>query len=114
MVNIVDSAAPLLRQGFRMFARSSTYTPTGGTGQAIMAFVRGVRAEDLFGSAMQHDVAAVVDVEEFRAAFGADAVPAKYDRLRAMSKNYAVEEWRGAPNDDAPVFFRILLRGGSQ
>ena len=103
------------RRAFALFARQASYArgPSGAPAP-VPAFVRGIRADDLFGSAVQGDVAAQIDVLKFAAAFGAGVTPAKFDRLRCMGKSYTVEEWRGAPNDDAPIFYKLLLRGGSQ
>lgn len=113
MTNIIDQAAPWLRQGFRMMAREATYTPKDGTAAPVLAFIRGLTSEDLFAAAQQRDLVAVVDAEEFAATF--NATPRKYDRIQALGPfSYAVEEWRGSPHDDEPVFFKILLRGGAQ
>jgi hypothetical protein len=113
-VNIVDGIAPSLRAGFRLFARPATYVPNSGASASLFAFIRGVRSDDLFASAMQQDVAAVVDAAEFAVLFPMRPIPARYDRLRTTTTSYAVEEWRGSPNDDSPVFFKLLLRGGTQ
>jgi hypothetical protein len=113
-MNLVDSTAPALRYGFTLFARPASYAPSGGASATLLAFIRGVRSDDLFASAVQQDVAAVVDAAQFKALFPARPIPARYDRLRTATMSYAVEEWRGAPNDDAPVFFKLLLRGGTQ
>jgi hypothetical protein len=113
-MNLVDSTAPALRYAFTLFARPATYAPSSGASAPLMAFIRGVRSEDLFASAMQQDNAAVIDAKQFRTLFPARPVPARYDRLRTATMSYAVEEWRGSPNDDAPVFFKLLLRGGTQ
>jgi hypothetical protein len=114
MTNLVDATAPALRFAFSLFARPATYVPGAGASAALLAFIRGVRSDDLFASAMQQDVAAVVDAAQFKATFPARPIPARYDRLRTATASYAVEEWRGSPNDDAPTFFKLLLRGGSQ
>lgn len=113
-MNLVDSTAPALRYGFSLFARPATYVPSGGGSASLLAFIRGVRSEDLFASAMQQDNAAVIDAAQFKLLFPARPIPARYDRLRTATMSYAVEEWRGSPNDDAPVFFKLLLRGGTQ
>lgn len=113
-MNVVDSTAPTLRYGFSLFARPATYVPGGGASASLLAFIRGVRSDDLFASAMQQDVAAVVDAAQFKLLFPARPIPARYDRLRTATTSYAVEEWRGSPNDDNPVFFKLLLRGGQQ
>jgi hypothetical protein len=113
-MNLVDATAGPLRFAFTLFARPATYAPSNGASAALLAFIRGVRSDDLFASAVQQDVAAVVNAAEFAALFPARPIPARYDRLRTATMSYAVEEWRGSPNDDAPVFFKLLLRGGSQ
>lgn len=110
----VDSARALLRQGFRAFARSVTYTPHGGSEQTIQASTTGKAVVELFGAAQQQDLVGTVDATEFRATFGATATPRKFDRLQTAGLTYTVQEWRGAPHDSAPVFFRLLLRGGQQ
>jgi hypothetical protein len=113
-MNLVDTTAAPLRFAFSLFARPATYVPGSGASASLLAFIRGVRSDDLFASAMQQDVAAVINAAEFKTLFPARPIPARYDRLRTATMSYAVEEWRGAPNDDMPTFFKLLLRGGSQ
>jgi hypothetical protein len=113
-MNLVDATAGPLRFAFALFARPATYVPGSGASAPLMAFIRGVRSDDLFASAIQQDNAAVIDAAQFKALFPARPIPARYDRLRTATASYAVEEWRGSPNDDAPTFFKLLLRGGSQ
>ena len=113
-MNLVDATAGPLRFAFTLFARPATYAPSNGASASLLAFIRGVRSDDLFASAVQQDVAAVVNAAEFATLFPARPIPARYDRLRTATMSYAVEEWRGSPNDDAPVFYKLLLRGGSQ
>lgn len=115
MSNLVDLGAPVWRWGFRRIARAIDYT--GNIEKATnhpLAFVRGLRKEDLFGAAEQFDVVAVVDALEFATLFPVQLHPVRFDRLRTAAKSYSVEEWRGSPADDGPVFYKILLRGGSQ
>ena len=116
MTNLVDVGAPYWRWGFKRIARGAFYKPHDAASDApLLAFIRGVRSDDLFAAAMQQDVAGVVGAAEFVAALPGRARPARYDRLRlASGLSYTVEEWRGSPNDDAPVFYKLLLRGGSQ
>jgi hypothetical protein len=100
---------------FRATAKPASYAPQGGASPVtLLAFIRGVRADDLFANVLQQDVAAVIDAAEFVAAFTAMPRPQRYDRLRTATMSYTVEEWRGSPNDDEPVFFKLLLRGGTQ
>jgi hypothetical protein len=113
-VNIVEIGRPFWLYQFRMTAKPATYAPSSGTPTPLLAFIRGVRSDDLFASAMQQDVAAVIDADQFKALFPARPIPARYDRLRTATMSYAIEEWRGSPNDDEPVFFKLLLRGGQQ
>lgn len=94
--------------------RTATYEQHGGASAPLLAFIRGVRSDDLFAAVMQQDVAGVVDAADFAAAFPARVRPQRYDRLKTPTFTYAVEEWRGSPNDDAPVFYKLLLRGGAQ
>jgi hypothetical protein len=95
-------------------ANPATYQQQNGPSATIKAFIRGIRSDDLFASAMQQDVAAVINADQYAAAFPVRPIPSRYDRLRTATMSYAVEEWRGAPNDDAPVFYKLLLRGGQQ
>jgi hypothetical protein len=112
-VNLIDTVltAPL-RWTLSVFGRQVDYTAQAGPAGSIVAYVRGVRTDDLFASAIQGDVAAVVGAAEFAAKIGPS--PRRFDRLRAMALTYSVEEWRGSPTDAAPVFFKLLLRGGQQ
>jgi hypothetical protein len=110
---LVSAGAKAWRWMFHQTANPATYAPQIGAPFTLAAFIRGVRSEDLFASAQQQDVAAIIDAAEF-VANGVRLTPARYDRLRTVSSSYTIEEWRGAPNDDAPVFFKLLLRGGTQ
>lgn len=115
MSTLVELGRGPWRWLFKQTANLVTYSQQGGTPTDLLAFIRGVRSDDLFASAMQQDVAAVVDALDFAAAFPAHPTPARYDRLRTLAgTSYAIEEWRGSPNDDSPVFFKLLLRGGQQ
>lgn len=115
MSELVDAGAPHWRWLFKKTANPASYSQQGAAGVSMLAFIRGVRSDDLFASAMQQDVAGVIDAAQFAAAFPAHPMPARFDRLRTPSgTSYSVEEWRGSPNDDAPVFFKLLLRGGQQ
>lgn len=113
-MNVTDIAAPFWRYHLKVAARPMTYTQKGAAPVQLAAFVRGVRSDDLFAGAMQQDVAAVIDAALFAAAFPGHPTPGRYDRLRIGATSYSVEEWRGAPNDGVPVFFKLLLRGGQQ
>jgi hypothetical protein len=113
-MNLVDLIAPGARWVLSVSGRPVTYARLDGSEAQLTAFVRGVRSEDLFAGAAQQDVAGVVDAAQFAASFPARTQPQRLDRVRVGGASYSVEEWRGAPNDDAPVFFKLLLRGGSQ
>lgn len=109
-MNLTDAIAPAQRATFMLFARSQTYE--GVTG--VFMFSRGVRADDLFAAAQQLDMMGQVDAAQFAAKFPSRPLPKRMDKVTIGTKTYTVQEWRGAPNDDAPVFFKMLLRGGSQ
>jgi hypothetical protein len=112
--NLIDSALKLpLRFVLKLYGRQVSYTAQSGVGGSIVAYIRGVRAEDLFASAIQADLAGVVDAGEFVTKIGPS--PRRFDRLRTEAGlTYSVEEWRGAPVEADPVFFKLLLRGGQQ
>jgi hypothetical protein len=114
MSTLIEAGRPGWRWVFSLTANMANYSQQGAAPIALRAFIRGVRSDDLFAAALQQDLAGVVDAIDFAAAFPGHPRPARYDRLRTQSASYAVEEWRGSPNDDAPVFFKLLLRGGSQ
>ena len=72
-----------------------------------------MRAQDVFAAAMQQDQLSVINAGAFAVAFAPRATPARLDRVTIGGRNWTVEEWRGSPMI-APVFFKLLLRGGSQ
>jgi hypothetical protein len=114
-VTLVDQMAGPLRWALAMFGRQQLYALNDNSATVqLVAYVRGVRADDLFANAQQQDIAAVINAAAFRAAFAPRAMPQRYDRLRISGRSWSVEEWRGSPNDDEPVFYKLLLRGGSQ
>jgi hypothetical protein len=113
-MNIVDVIAPAIRAGAALFMRDATYTlPTGQTA-TLLCYWRGMRPDEIFAGAMQQDVNVVLDASAFFTAFPARISPARLDRITVGPRTWSVESWRGAPNDIAPVFFRLVLRGGSQ
>ena len=115
MTTLVDLIATPLRWGLAMFGRPQQYALNDNSATVqLVAWVRGVRSDDLFAGAMQQDMAAVINAAAFRAAFSPRATPQRYDRIRIAGRSWSVEEWRGSPNDDEPVFYKLLLRGGSQ
>lgn len=115
MATLVDQIGGAMRWALAMFGRPQQYALNDNSATVqLVAWVRGVRSDDLFAGAMQQDIAAVINAEAFRAAFSPRVTPQRYDRLRIGGRSWSVEEWRGSPNDDAPVFYKLLLRGGSQ
>ena len=112
--NLVDSVLKLpLRVVLKLFGRQVFYNAQAGAADSIVAWIRGVRTDDLFASAIQSDMAAIVDGGEFVAKIGPS--PRRFDRLRTTAGlTYSVEEWRGAPVEADPVFYKLLLRGGQQ
>ena len=113
-MNIVEVGRPHWLAMFKLTAKPATYAPHNGAPATLLAFIRGVRAEDLFAAVMQQDLAGVISADQFKTLYPARPIPARYDRLRTATMSYAVEEWRGSPSDDEPVFFKLLLRGGQQ
>jgi hypothetical protein len=113
-MNLIEVGRPAWRYAFGLMAKPAQYQQQAGAQLTIAAFLRGLRSDDLFASAMQQDMVAILDAGTYAALFPARPVPARYDRLRTAKFSYAVEEWRGSPNDDEPVFFKLLLRGGQQ
>lgn len=113
-MNLVDRIAASMRWALGLYGRPQLYTVLNGPQAELTAYVRGVRSEDLFAGANQQDVAAVIDAQAFRNAFPTRRGPQRLDRLQIDGVAWAVEEWRGAPNDAQPVFFKLLLRGGRQ
>ena len=111
---LVEAGRGPWRWLFQRVANPALYQPLNEQSYAVLVFIRGVRSDDLFASAMQQDVAGIMDATAFAATFPARPRPARYDRLRTATTSFTVEEWRGSPNDDSPVFFKCLLRGGSQ
>jgi hypothetical protein len=112
--NVLDMGASTWRAGFLMFARDITYRKAaGGIDATIPAFLRGLRSEDTFASAMQQDSVLIMDAQAFGQLVG-QPTPRRYDRAIVGAQSFAVEEWRGSPNDIQPVFFKLLVRGGQQ
>src|SRR5262249_24400186 len=95
--NLVDVVSLYERWALRRFARDVQYMQQGGLAPSVLrAFMRGLRAEDTFASAMQQDLVAVVDAEQFTVVTGLE-LPRRYDRMITGSQSYAVQEWRPAP-----------------
>lgn len=115
MSELVEAGRPYWRAMFKKAANPVSYQPQGGAStRSIGAFIRGLRADDLFASASQQDSVAIIDAVDFSNTFPARPYPTRYDRFRTATRSYAVEEWRGSPNDETPVFYKILVRGAFQ
>jgi hypothetical protein len=112
IANIVDAAATHWRGVVTLMGRDVTYRVQGAADATVRCFIYGVKVQALFGAALQGDQVAVINADEFAAKVG--PVPRKFDRLLTSTRSYAVEEWRGSPNYDQPVVFKLLLRGGTQ
>jgi hypothetical protein len=113
-MNLVDTIRGAIVSVVRSHGRDSLYRLHSGESATLTSYLRGIRADDLFAGAMQQDMAGVVDATAFAVAFAPRGTPARLDRLTVNGRTWSVEEWRGAPNDAAPVVFKLLLRGGSQ
>lgn len=117
MTNLVDLGRAPWKALHAAMSRVVTYTPYGTPSFPafqINAFVRGLRADDLFGDALQTDVVAIVDAEDLAAAMPGRPRPLQFDRLSALAQTFSVQEWRAAPHYESPIFFKLLLRGGHQ
>jgi hypothetical protein len=113
-MNLIDSIAPFERYGLALFARDVQYLQQGVPASLVVrAFMRGLRAEDTFASAMQQDLVAVIDAEQFEIVVR-HPLPRRFDRMIVGTQSYAVQEWRPAPAVPPFVFFKILLRGSQQ
>ena len=100
MATLVDKIAPSLRWLLALFGRPQTYALNDHSATVqLVAWVRGVRSDDLFAAAMQQDVAAVINAAAFKTAFAPRVTPQRYDRLHIAGRSWSVEEWRGSPND---------------
>jgi hypothetical protein len=114
MMNLVDAIAATQHALLKAQGKDAQYTPHDGAAVTVRAYIRGVRAQDLFASAVQQDVAAILDAKEFLTKLPTRTSPARFDRLRTVQgRTYSIEEWRGSPENN-PVFFKLLLRGGQQ
>jgi hypothetical protein len=112
--SLVDAVSPYERWALRQFARDVQYMQQGGLAPSVLrAFMRGLRAEDTFASAMQQDLVAVIEAQQFTIVTGLE-LPRRYDRIISAGQSYAVQEWRPAPAVPPFVFFKILVRGSQQ
>ena len=113
-MNLVDIIRGPVQGLLGAMGRDIVYTLHSGETAVVKGYTRGLRAEDTFAAAMQQDLLAVINAGTFAIAFAPRATPARLDRLKIGTRTWSVEEWRGSPNDAAPVEFKLLLRGGSQ
>jgi len=116
-LNFVEVIRGTQQAFFAKFAKINTYRlgpPNEATQADIGMFLRGVREDDLFAGAMQQDQVAILDADLWASYFPSRRSPMRLDRVITPKGTYAVEQWRGAPNDGEPVFYKLLLRGGSQ
>jgi hypothetical protein len=114
-MSAVDTLAPILLRPLILFGRDCDYTPHAGIGVVVVlrAYVRGVRADDLFAAAEQGDLTAVLNAKEFELKLPG-RTPRRYDRLQTLDQSYTVEEWRASPHFDNPVVYKVRIRGGHQ
>lgn len=114
-MNFVTSTASTFQAFFEKFARPVLYSVSGNQapGVQVKFFIRGLREDDLFAEAMQQDSVAICDAAAFKLATGV-STPRRLDAVTTALGKFRVEAWRGAPNDGAPTFFKVLLRGGQQ
>lgn len=111
-MNLADTTAALHVAHIRAQARPVEYV-TPDISFMLPAFLRGVRPEELVGSALQGDVWAFVAAVDFALVTNRER-PQRFDRIRTLGQSFTVEGHRAAPSFDAPVLFKIMLRGGSQ
>lgn len=114
-MNVVDNVSYPMRAFFAQFARPLTYKLHTGEQTTLKGFIRGLKEDDLFAGAMQQDQVCQLDAVDFTQKFPGRLQPQRYDRvITANGQSFAVEAFRGAPNDGVPVFFKLQLRGGQQ
>lgn len=118
MANLVDGGRSSWRALHRSMSRVVDYVPYGVEPTVdIHCFIRGLRSDDLFASALQTDIVGIVSADDLALLLPARPAPLRYDRVHqanALGFYFTVEEWRGAPHYDQPIFFKLLLRGGTQ
>lgn len=107
-MNYIDAAAAKFRAAFAGFTSPCTYN-----GLAVKAFARGTTSEDTWAGALQQDIVGELDAAQFAAAFPTRPAPVRLDKMTMGGRTFTVMEWRGAPIM-SPVFYKVLLRGGSQ
>lgn len=108
-MTLADTIAPAAIALFRTQARAQVYA-----GLSIAMTVVGLNPEQpVFRDAIEGDMIGRMLRSDFAALFPLRPEPARLDKVEVGAKIYTVQAWHGAPPDGVPVFFRLLLRGGS-
>lgn len=107
-MNYVDLTRDTFRAAHTGFTAPCTYA-----GVTILAFARGLGADDTWAAVLQQDIVGVIDVAEFLEKLPDRPEPQRLDKMVVGGRTFTVMEWKGAPVID-PVFYKVLLRGGSQ
>lgn len=71
------------------------------------------REQHVFRDAVEGDRVARVVAADFIAAFPGSPTPKRLDKIEIAGEIWTVQGWHGAPPDGEPVFYSMLLRGGS-
>lgn len=88
--------------------------PQDYAGLAIAMTVVGYnREQHVFRDAVEGDRVARVVVADFVALFPSAPTPKRLEKVEIAGEIWTVQAWHGAPPDGAPVFYSMLLRGGS-
>lgn len=108
-MTLADALSPAAVALFRAQARPQSYA-----GLAIPMTVVGYnREQHVFRDAVEGDRVARVLAEDFVALFPAKPTPRRLDKIEIGAETWTVQAWHGAPPDGEPVFYVMLLRGGS-
>jgi hypothetical protein len=95
---------------FDRFARPVPYT-RGASMSLVRAYARGLRADELAAAADQFDRYIVVKASELVA--GGFEAPRKFDRINLFDGVFVVFDWRPSPAMGAPLFFKLMVKGGA-
>jgi hypothetical protein len=96
---------------FDMFSSTCEYYRAGASLGTFKTSVKGLRGDELWGAAAQGDRLAVFRYTEI---FPVTGEPQRFDRVVLNGQSYTVIDWRQAPAAGAPVWYRLILRGGTQ
>lgn len=108
-MTLADALAPSAVALFRLQARPQDYA-----GLAIPMTVVGFNREHhVFRDAVEGDRVARCAAADFVAAFPGSPTPKRLDKVEIAGEIWTVQAWHGAPPDGEPVFYSMLLRGGS-